>query len=131
MTTTNAESSSSSSSQLVVVDSVSGCLGSCNDWNLVDLQLKQLMHLYGVHVICTNGVSSSGEQAIGQVWNQVAEIQITTAIAAAADGVMQATLTSHPDLQGGGVSLTNFCITPKGLRTQEVVVDDGQEGGVR
>ena len=67
------------SSQLLVLDSVSGCLGGCSDWNLlqqVGLALKRLVHLHGLQIVMTNGTTSSGESALGQAWSQVAETRI-------------------------------------------------------
>ena len=73
-------------SLLVILDSISGCLGGCNDWNLISqiaVSLKHLVHFshdsstrrdgdgrnFELQLVMTNGTTSSGDAALGPTWS--------------------------------------------------------------
>lgn len=111
----------SSKSLLLILDSASGCLGGCSDWNLltrIGVTLKRLVHLTAaghVRIVMTNGTTASGDSALGATWSaRVPEAHLRLA----ANGpLVQATLRRNSH---GTVETTHFTISADGIREETV-----------
>jgi hypothetical protein len=122
-------------STLLILDSASACLLGCR-WDMtqqVTLQLKELLHLHGVVVVMTNGISSKGGAALGPTWNnetpqihiRLQEQVVASTVSqdgeqlqqtAAENKVTRATLERHPHREQLNAERCAFCITAQGVR---------------
>ncbi|KAI2496160.1 hypothetical protein MHU86_18346 [Fragilaria crotonensis] len=117
-TTTCADSPKS---LLLILDSASGCLGGCSDWNLltqIGVTLKRLVHLTTageVRIVMTNGTTASGDSALGATWS--ARVPETHLRLAAKGPKVEATLRRNSHRP---VETTHFAISAHGIQEQHV-----------
>ena len=114
------DTTDSSKSLLLILDSASGCLGGCNDWNLLTLlgvTLKRLVHLFriggtNVQVVMTNGTRASGDSALGPTWSaRVPELHLR--LDAVPGPMVRATMRRNPY---GPIETTHFTISAEGIQ---------------